>query len=271
MLTVLVAVLAVCGVAMADWAADYAAWKALPAATRCIDSAQRDQAVLLISTAISPALDTMAADNLAVVQNEQNELRVRGWTSDIVAMCYERQISLAVTAGARDAALAAWSSLNQFCDRYKTPPFDNWIMSGVWGINVSGPVLVKAGYINQAALDANLAERVALVPMNLRIIYWEMLPTSARPTPADVLAFARANAKFAEILSPTFTYLSDAYTNKAITAKDYNDALKVVINASIDRMNNMATDDPAFAALQKAIRGFKTSFENLQFTEKGNL
>ena len=177
----------------------------------------------------------------------------------------------AISRNDKPGALAIWTNIGTLADIYKTPDFSSWVSSYYWYMATSDPKMVKAGFVTQAEMDADLDVRIVAIPMAVRIAAGDALPARYRPAPADVLAFVRANAKFGENLAPAFTYLADAYTNGTVSAKDYNTALKVVIQASIDRMNNMAADDPALPVLQKAIRGFKTSFENLQITEKGNL
>ncbi len=247
-LAAVVAVALMCSVALADWSADYTAWKAQPVAQKY--AGNNPFMTTFSTTATADQLKTFIADNRRdvdvipgardfweaaiiylfrgrVVRNESTN-----FAADYAAVAMGD--APVVGANARLYALRCMASLNQ-----TNPLADSEL---AWSLTC------RDGW----NLLANAPDLFVCLPTEKMLPFAEHLVHQA--------------PGYADRLTPALTCLANNYAGGTLSGKDYVTLLNGVKMASVSHLNTLAEDSPEYASLKKAISGIKTSLAELQIS-----
>ena len=266
-LLVVALALVVCGgFALADWQADFDAWKALPTETRFTQKTDKSNILNLIAVSALADLDQVVLNVSAVVYDDKLNPTPRGYAADCLAKCLGIQLNAAIVKNDEQQAQLVWENIGKLADVHMTPAFSSWSLSGVkWRLHF-GTSMVTAGFLSQADLDKDLVGRIHTFTVPQRI-GMEWLPVHLQPVLSEVIAYIKANSDQPEKLSSCLTHLSGNYVEGELSPKEYSTILKGIIVASVDRMGKMKLDSPARQPLLDTISKVKTSLKQLQEIE----
>lgn len=248
-----------CGAAVADWQADFDAWKGQSSMVRFWDRTnaegkhhvQRNVGINLIMTATPEQLDLMLPNVEDVVLNKVGNPTIyeRAYAADLLIKIYRRQ---SLTDQAR------WTKIQVLAQLYTTPEWKPWALSGWYILVLDGKVAEAEKVITHEQFLALKTAMELAMPFYVRVQYFP-----ERVTKAEVIAHIDANKTHPEKLVYPFRFLGIASAESKVTDAEYKTALENVLIASIARMATME-DGAEKDMVLKAVGGVKTVYEELK-------
>ena len=256
LLVVALALVLLCGAAVADWATDFSAWTGLSETDRFLSGEGRNAGMLLVRAASSSQLASLEALLTPIVRDTKRSVAIRGNAADRLSETHAEQLASAANT---DAAKAAWDKIQALAAIQVNKPFYSiHHVAGLRWLMNNGPIAIKAGVLKEQQATKIVQDYADTLSMHSLLLLSNALQERLLPA-SRVVTFAVDNGQAPETsyMKNALTYLARAHAADKITDQQYVQVLRKVLSLATDRWKNMPEGEERDALLV-AIGGVKT-------------